>query len=144
MGKKEEPKPVEPEKPVPKWKKPAAPKEEEQTEEPEPTQTNSVLATTKEPEQEILIKPESDTKETVNSAVPASDLTVNNEEEKKEDEAEEEDVTGMRAMRKEQASKFSDMDAEFAAGASKLSALRAKMKALRMKHKAAAEADAAA
>jgi len=50
----------------------------------------------------------------------------------------------MRAMRKEQASKFSDMDAEFAAGASKLSALRAKMKALRMKHKAAAEADAAA
>jgi len=103
-----------------------------------------VLEATKEPEQEIQTKPEGDKKETVNSAVPESNSTVNNEEEKKEEEAEEEDVTGMRAMRKEQASKFSDMDAEFAAGASKLSALRAKMKALRMKHKAAAEADAAA
>merc|ERR1712203_486776 len=65
------------------------------------------------------------------------------EGEKKEGE-EEEDHYGMKAMAKEEQTKFSAMDEEFAAGASKLSALRQKMKALRMKHKAAAEADAAA
>ena len=61
-----------------------------------------------------------------------------------EGEEEEEDVTGMRAMRKEQQNKFTDMEQEFAAGASKLSALRAKMRALRMKSKASSEADAEA
>ena len=65
------------------------------------------------------------------------------EGEKKEGE-EEEDHYGMKAMAKEEQTKFSAMDEEFAQGASKLSALRQKMKALRMKHKAAAEADAAA
>jgi len=145
-AKVEEVKPAEPEKPVPKWKKPAAPKKEEPKEEPESIPTVSVPEVVKEPEPEpeIQTKTECDTTETANSAVSNSEEPTKAEEEKTEEEKEEEDVTGMRAMRKEQASKFSDMDAEFAAGASKLSALRAKMKALRMKHKAAAEADAAA
>jgi len=143
-AKVEEVKPAEPEKPVPKWKKPAAPKKEEPKEEPESIPTVPVPEVVKEPEPEIQTKTECDTTETANSAVSNSEEPTKAEEEKTEEEKEEEDVTGMRAMRKEQASKFSDMDAEFAAGASKLSALRAKMKALRMKHKAAAEADAAA
>jgi len=145
-AKVEEVKPAEPEKPVPKWKKPAAPKKEEPKEEPESTPVVSVPEVVKEPEPEpeIQTKTEVETTETANTTVSNSEEPTKTEEEKTEEEKEEEDVTGMRAMRKEQASKFSDMDAEFAAGASKLSALRAKMKALRMKHKAAAEADAAA
>merc|ERR1719431_1579247 len=149
--KKEEPKPAEAklaeaEKPVPKWKKPAAPKKEEPIEEAESIPVVSVPEVVKdpEPEPEIQTKTEVATTETANTPVSNSEEPIKTEEEKTEEEKEEEDVTGMRAMRKEQASKFSDMDAEFAAGASKLSALRAKMKALRMKHKAAAEADAAA
>merc|ERR1719431_1791709 len=145
-AKVEEVKPAEPEKPVPKWKKPAAPKKEEPIEEAESIPVVSVPEVVKEPEPEpeIQTKTEVATTETANTPVSNSEEPTKTEEEKTEEEKEEEDVTGMRAMRKEQASKFSDMDAEFAAGASKLSALRAKMKALRMKHKAAAEADAAA
>jgi len=145
-AKVEEKKEEQPEKPVPKWKKPAASKKEEPKEEPEPTPTVSVPEPVKEPEPEpeSQTKTDSETQETGVAPVTNSEEPVKTEEEKTEEEKEEEDVTGMRAMRKEQASKFSDMDAEFAAGASKLSALRAKMKALRMKHKAAAEADAAA
>merc|ERR1719431_584789 len=142
--KKEEPKPAEAklaeaEKPVPKWKKPAAPKKEEPIEEAESIPVVSVPEVVKdpEPEPEIQTKTEVATTETANTPVSNSEEPIKTEEEKTEEEKEEEDVTGMRAMRKEQASKFSDMDAEFAAGASKLSALRAKMKALRMKHKAA-------
>merc|ERR1712173_158091 len=91
---------------------------------------------TKQPEPEA-VKDEA----TIQENKPAEEAS---KEEKKEENEEEEDVTGMRAMRKEQASKFTDMEQEFAAGASKLSALRAKMKALRMKSKASSEADAEA
>ena len=53
----------------------------------------------------------------------------------------EEETTGVRAICKKQTSKFEEMDAEFAAGASKLSALRAKMKALRMRQQTASSED---
>ena len=55
---------------------------------------------------------------------------------------EEEDASGMRAMRKEMDTKMENMEAEFAAGASKLAALRARMKRIRETAKANAEADA--
>jgi len=155
---KEEPKPAEPEKPTPKWKKPASSKPEEPK--PSPSQTKPTQAEVKpiepakvdpiEPPKVIPAEPEP-TKQpepepvkdeaTIQENKPAEEAS---KEEKKEENEEEEDVTGMRAMRKEQASKFTDMEQEFAAGASKLSALRAKMKALRMKSKASSEADAEA
>lgn len=139
-AKKEEPKPVEPEKPVPKWKKPASAKKEEQPipepPAPEPPAPEPVVEESKpEPIKETEVKP-------VESEVESKNEECK-EGEKKEEE-EETDHHGMKAMAKEQQSKFSAMDEEFAAGATKLSSLRAKMKALRLKHKAAAEADAAA
>merc|ERR1712226_313809 len=121
-----------PEKPVPKWKKPETAKKEEAK--PVVVDDSRLKA---EPETEV--KPAENTVETKEEQKEG-----NKEGEKKEEEEEEEDHNGMKAMAKEQQSKFSAMDEEFAAGASKLSALRAKMKALRMKHKAAADADAAA
>jgi len=151
--KKEETKPTEPEKPSPKWKKPAASKNiESKPTEPEntvnkcetkpvPEEAESTTTAVKDPEPEIDRKVENNDDKPTESP---GEQNENKEDVKTEEEKEEEDVTGMRAMRKEQASKFADMDTEFAAGASKLSALRAKMKALRMKHKASAEADAAA
>ena len=56
----------------------AGPKEDEPREEPEPTQTISLSETIREPD--IQNKPESDTKEEVNTAIPDSDSTVNKEE----------------------------------------------------------------
>merc|ERR1712079_826406 len=163
---KEEPKPAEPEKPVPKWKNPAtaAPKEEPKPAEPAPVEKEKTPEPVKEPEPvveepvvaapepEPVKEPEPVVEEPVVAApAPAPEpAQVEAEpkptEEKKEGEGEEEeeDVTGMRAMRKEQQNKFTDMEQEFAAGASKLSALRAKMRALRMKSKASSEADAEA
>merc|ERR1712141_331593 len=91
-------------------------------------------------EEENRLKPEVETPE---NAEKKEGEKKEGEGEKKEGE-EEEDHYGMKAMAKEEQTKFSAMDEEFAQGASKLSALRQKMKALRMKHKAAAEADAAA
>merc|ERR1712130_479795 len=131
-AKKEEPKPAEEAKPTPKWKKPEAKKEETKTEvkEEEPIAVAPVEEVTPAVEEDNRLKPEVEN-------------TPSESAEKKEGE-EEEDHYGMKAMAKEEQTKFSAMDEEFAAGASKLSALRQKMKALRMKHKAAAEADAAA
>merc|ERR1712080_639276 len=100
------------------------------------------------PVDESRLNPEPETEATpgANTAETKEETKQGEAEgEKKEgEEEEEEDNHGMKAMAKEQHTKFSAMDEEFAAGASKLSALRAKMKALRMKHKAAADADAAA
>merc|ERR1711936_1480275 len=131
-AKKEEPKPAEEAKPTPKWKKPEAKKEETKTEvkEEEPIVAAPVEEVKPAAEEENRLKPEVET--------PPAETA-----EKKEGEGEE-DHYGMKAMAKEEQSKFSALDEEFAQGASKLSALRQKMKALRMKHKAAAEADAAA
>ena len=64
------------------------------------------------------------------------------EQKKEEEEEEEEDASGMRAMRKEVGSKMENMEAEFAAGASKIAALRAKMKRMREAAKANREAEA--
>merc|ERR1711948_254809 len=88
-------------------------------------------------EEENRLKPEVETP-------PAETAEKKEGEGEKKEGEEEEDHYGMKAMAKEEQSKFSALDEEFAQGASKLSALRQKMKALRMKHKAAAEADAAA
>ena len=63
------------------------------------------------------------------------------EQKKEEEEEEEEDASGMRAMRKEVGSKMENMEAEFAAGASKIAALRAKMKRMREAAKANREAE---
>ena len=56
-------------------------------------------------------------------------------------EEDDEDESGMRAMRKETDDKFSDMEAEFNAGRSKLGALREKMKKLRERTKESSEND---
>merc|ERR1712226_1418342 len=145
-AKKEEAKPVEPEKPVPKWKKPAAAKKEEPV--PEPAAPEPPVEEAKPvvvDDSRLKAEPETEVKPAENTVETKEEQKEGNKEgEKKEEEEEEEDHNGMKAMAKEQQSKFSAMDEEFAAGASKLSALRAKMKALRMKHKAAADADAAA
>merc|ERR1711981_66663 len=124
-------------KPTPKWKKAEAKKEETKTEvkEEEAIAVAPVEEVKPAAEEENRLKPEVETPENAEKK----------EGEKKEGEGEEEeDHYGMKAMAKEEQTKFSAMDEEFAQGASKLSALRQKMKALRMKHKAAAEADAAA
>merc|ERR1712098_229540 len=94
--------PTEPAKITPEETPKVEPKQPEPIKEPEPVKETSL--------------PEPESK-------PAEEASK--EEKKEENEEEEEDVTGMRAMRKEQASKFTDMEQEFAAGASKLSALRA-------------------
>lgn len=139
-AKKEDTKPVEPEKTVPKWKKPEVAKKEE-PETPVPVPEPQVEEAKSVPLEESRLKPDEKAEEKPTES--AVENKENVEEEKKEEE-EQEDTDGMRAMAKEQKSKFNAMEEEFTAGASKLSALRAKMKALRMKHKAAAEADAEA
>merc|ERR1712210_210430 len=134
-----EPKPVEEAKPTPKWKK-AEPKKEEskaEVKEEEPIAVAPVEEVKPAAEEDNRLKPEVENPPSENAEKKEG------EGEKKEGE-EEEDHYGMKAMAKEEQTKFSAMDEEFAQGASKLSALRQKMKALRMKHKAAAEADAAA
>jgi len=149
--KKEEPKQTEPEKPVPKWKKPVVAKKEEpkpvepEKPQPEPTAPEPQLEEDKCVD-ESRLKPDmkTETKSTESAAENKEEKKEGDQKSEKKEEEEEEDNDGMKAMAKEQHSKFSAMDEEFAAGASKLSALRAKMKALRMKHKAAAEADAQA
>merc|ERR1711936_984037 len=127
---------------TPKWKKAEAKKEETKTEvkEEEAIAVAPVKEVKPAEEEENRLKPEVETPE---NAEKKEGEKKEGEGEKKEGE-EEEDHYGMKAMAKEEQTKFSAMDEEFAAGASKLSALRQKMKALRMKHKAAAEADAAA
>merc|ERR1711872_49615 len=146
---KEEPKEETP-KPTPKWKKPE-PKVKETLEGQEiveistktetPTTQYNSNDTKKDEEKES--KPE--TKPNKTDATPPED---GEEDKKKKDEAkeeeEEEDTTGMKAMRKETDDKFSNMEAEFEQGRSKLAALRAKMKRLREASKAAAAADEAA
>lgn len=144
-AKKEEPKPAEPEKPVPKWKKPAAAKKEEPVPEPAAPEPEPVEEVKPVVVDESRLNPEPETEAAKTVETKEESKQGEAEGEKKEgEEEEEEDNHGMKAMAKEQHTKFSAMDEEFAAGASKLSALRAKMKALRMKHKAAADADAAA
>merc|ERR1712115_293359 len=128
----------------PKWKKPAAKKEEPVPEpaapEPEPVEEVKPVVV-----DESRLNPDPETEAAKTVETNEESKQGEKEGEKKEgEEEEEEDNHGMKAMAKEQHTKFSVMDEEFAAGASKLSALRAKMKALRMKHKAAADADAAA
>eukprot|EP00090_Calanus_glacialis_P031087 TRINITY_DN50920_c0_g1_i1.p1 TRINITY_DN50920_c0_g1~~TRINITY_DN50920_c0_g1_i1.p1 ORF type:complete len:184 (-),score=65.48 TRINITY_DN50920_c0_g1_i1:41-526(-) len=59
-------------------------------------------------------------------------------------EEEEEDESGMKAMRKETDNKFANMEAEFEAGRSKLAALRARIRRAREMAGASSEADAAA
>ena len=62
---------------------------------------------------------------------------ITNEEEESEDE----NVSEMKAMRKEMDLKMLNMEAEFAQGASRMSALRLKMKKLREASKANNESD---
>jgi len=146
---KEEPKEETP-KPTPKWKKPETKVKETlegqeiveiSTKTETPTTQYNSNDTKKDEEKES--KPE--TKSNKTDATPPED---GEEDKKKKDEAkeeeEEEDTTGMKAMRKETDDKFSNMEAEFEQGRSKLAALRAKMKRLREASKAAAAADEAA
>ena len=75
-----------------------------------------------------LVKPE-------NSNTTTEESNINPEKEEEVDE----DVLEMRTMRKEMDTKMLNMEAEFAAGASKIAALRAKMKRLREAAKATTE-----
>ena len=77
---------------------------------------------------------------TNNSDPKEEDKKTGDEKAEEEEEEEEEDASGMRAMRKEVGSKMENMEAEFAAGASKIAALRAKMKRMREAAKANREA----
>merc|ERR1712210_174630 len=145
MG-KEEPKPVEEAKPTPKWKK-AEPKKEEskaEVKEEEPIAVAPVEEVKPAAEEDNRLKPEVENPPSENAEKKEGEAEKKEGEGEKKEGEEEEDHYGMKAMAKEEQTKFSAMDEEFAQGASKLSALRQKMKALRMKHKAAAEADAAA
>jgi len=145
-AKKEEPKPAEEAKPAPKWKKAEAKKEETKTEvkEEEPIAVAPVEEVKPAAEEENRLKPEVESTQSESAEKKEGEGEKKEGEGEKKEGEEEEDHYGMKAMAKEEQTKFSAMDEEFAAGASKLSALRQKMKALRMKHKAAAEADAAA
>ena len=69
-----------------------------------------------------ILKEENDTSETKEN-VAKTDHSDQTEED--------EDVDGMRAMRKETASALSNMEAEFEAGRSKLAAIRARIKRAR-------------
>ena len=71
---------------------------------------------------------------TTNSGCQDQEISLNLAED-------DEDESGMRAMRKETDDKFSDMEAEFNAGRSKLGALREKMKKLRERTKESSEND---
>merc|ERR1712223_444211 len=146
IPKKEEPKPAEEAKPTPKWIKPEAKKEEPKTEikEEEPIVAAPVEEVKPAAEEENRLKPEVETPPAETAEKKEGEGEKKEGEGEKKEGEEEEDHYGMKAMAKEEQSKFSALDEEFAQGASKLSALRQRMKALRMKHKAAAEADAAA
>ena len=63
---------------------------------------------------------------------------------KEESQEEEEDISGMKAMRKETDNKFADMEAEFEAGRSKLAALRARIRRTREMSKAPSEVESTA
>merc|ERR1712210_397355 len=119
-----EPKPAEEAKPTPKWKKAEAKKEEPKTEvkEEEPIAVAPVEEVKPAGEEDNRLKPEVENTPSENVEKKEGDG------EKKEGEEEETDHYGMKAMAKEEQTKFSAMDEEFAAGASKLSALRQKMK----------------
>ena len=59
----------------------------------------------------------------------------------KDQEEEEEDLSGMKTIKKETDDKFADMEAEFEAGRSKLAALRARIRRTRENSKASSDAD---
>jgi len=107
------------------------------------------LETTLKIEQENIIgfkslKNDSETDSKDNSVVKEESLisdTTKTEtsDQKKEEDEEEEDTSGMKTMRKDMDSKMLAMEEEFAAGASKLAALRARMKKIREAAKANTE-----
>ena len=86
-------------------------------------------------------EPQSDASNSKSVEKAGTNSDPKEEDKKAEEEEEEEDASGMRAMRKEVGSKMENMEAEFAAGASKIAALRAKMKRMREAAKANKEAD---
>ena len=86
-------------------------------------------------------EPQSDASNSKSVEEAGTNSDPKEEDKKAEEEEEEEDASGMRAMRKEVGSKMENMEAEFAAGASKIAALRAKMKRMREAAKANKEAD---
>merc|ERR1711922_83973 len=107
-------------KPVPKWKKPEIGEKDESEVE---TQNSS---TTNTEEESKMKKEQVDQTPKTEEDSPPNCAKETKEGEAKKEEEEEEDTTGMRAMRKETDNKFKDMEQEFEAGRSKLSALRAK------------------
>merc|ERR1712180_534416 len=136
-AKKEEPKPVEEAKPTPKWKKPATAKKEESKpiEEAKPTPKWKKPETKKEEpktelkeEEPIVAAPVQEVKpaaEEENRLKPEVEPPPAETAERKEGEGEKKEGEGeKKAMAKEEQSKFSALDEEFAQGASKLSALR--------------------
>merc|ERR1712210_302601 len=116
-----EPKPVEEAKPTPKWKK-AEPKKEEskaEVKEEEPIAVAPVEEVKPAAEEDNRLKPEVENPPSENVEKKEGEAEKKEGDgEKKEGEEEETDHYGMKAMAKEEQTKFSAMDEEFAAGAS--------------------------
>merc|ERR1711971_978234 len=112
--------PTEEAKPTPKWKKGEAKKEETKTEvkEVEPIAVAPVEEVKPVVEEDNRLKPEVESAPTESAEKKeAEGEKKEGEGEKKEGEEEETDHYGMKAMAKEEQTKFSAMDEEFAAGA---------------------------
>merc|ERR1712001_504124 len=116
-AKKEEPTPAEEAKPTPKWKKAEAKKEETKTEvkEEEPIAVATVDEVKPAAEEDDRLEPEVENTPSENAEKKEGEAEKKEGDgEKKEGEEEETDHCGMKAMAKEEQTKFSAMDEEFA------------------------------